>query len=243
MGLVACGQNQPKVTDGSVRSFTENEEVWGEVKLTVTTGGIQIPGFSYDIQDPADSQKTYGTLALTPTIGASELTLKMNVTQASLGNTLEPLLPNGNALPVGGIDEDSVIALPVDGGKALVYLSLSNNRVLVGSAVPIKEFDVIGNKLGTIGLFPGFTLTNGLEGIIGIFSGSESKTSGIAFFLDATSILGGVLPQNPSLMTHQTLLSRREISFNNGSISKRKMRKLRYWLWRLQQKKVWHPAQ
>ena len=88
--------------------------------------------------------------------------------------------PNGNDLPIGGFGPTEIIELAIGKINSKLYLSFGKDNTLLGFAVVIKEFDVVGQSIPGANIFLGFDI-KGVQGMAGIFSSEQEMQSGQNF--------------------------------------------------------------
>ena len=192
--LTGCGdsaQNGNLVRDVKVELQTVNQDLYAVLTANIDTGSVQMPSVTMPIFDPNHFSTHYGQVAMKPALGGgTELNIAVDLTTTANLGAGSPTLPNGSPLPVGGISNVPVITLPLEGSQgAELYLTLTQSVGMIGVAIPIKEFQQLGNSIGGINFFPSFQMPDGLKGIAGIFTGTSATGSGIALFFDFSSVL------------------------------------------------------
>lgn len=193
----ACGaQDKNWVKDANIETYNMNGEIYGSITTYLDSGSMSLPNLTLPIYDRRNPGQPVGSFTIKQSLfgdAKSELTVAVNLSQVAdlPGTGAAAVLPNGEPLPVAGIDPANLLVFDVAGSKAKVYLDLDTlgGRAMFGVAVPIKQFDQIGRYTGGANLFPAFELENGMRGTFGIFTGITSGNSGFALFLDASSLL------------------------------------------------------
>lgn len=208
--LGACGKN------GGVKNWLKSvnlssEEVNNDNFVTVSarldTQNITMPSINLPLTNPNDPSQEWGRVAIVPTMGTSlsDIVVTVNITQIS-GQSTCPLgagkLPNNLDIPVA-TDATKLICLAIDGSKALVYLMLdiNANKLMIGTAIPIQEFDTLKDKLPNVNTFTQFKFTS-ISGAFGIFTGIADGQNGAAIFVDASDALSAA----PGRLQFQTKL-------------------------------------
>ncbi len=200
LSFISCGSSSQMVTDVSVDSRVQDGEVLLDLVADLNIGNLQMPNVSL----PITSHGEYlGEVNLnSPGFGENQIEINLNVSRATDLNLISTTLPNGMALPV--IRDNPVIVVPVGNGGEL-YIGLSDNNVAIGVAIPIKSFDKMGRKLGTITLMPYFNKNN-IVGSAGVYTSPNAGENGFAFIADVSSKL---LP----------LVESKDISFNSPNLA------------------------
>jgi hypothetical protein len=193
VGVTGCGKGQGQfVKDVQIRTYTQNNDVYAEVKAQVDTGKLSIPGITLPILNPKQPGVIYGSIGLNPSLnGGSELTLDVDVTAATGVQGIDgSLLPNGSPIPVGGLGNVPVVGLQA-GANSKIYVAVGPGVAVLGVALTVHQFDNVGGNIPIpINLFPSFKLANGVTGIAGIFTGPVSGQNGVALFVDASAAFG-----------------------------------------------------
>ncbi len=195
-GTLATGCGSQSSQNGFMDGFSLKTEVidgavWAHASGQFATGGLVLPALTMPIFDPKRPGVSYGTVAILPTLtGKTELKVSVNISEAAHVQNVMRTMPNGTAIPVGGIDACQVLGLPVGSTKTVVYLGLGDGCAILGVALAIKELDKVGTYVGLpINFFPRFDFGKGVVGVAGVFTGQTSGSSGIAFFADLSSAL------------------------------------------------------
>ncbi len=203
MGLTGCGQDN-WVKDAQVDVVTDRGQVLADVDVFLDTGGLQLAATTLPIYAPG-SLSQIGSFGLYPSVGSDAhnhvLSLSLNVSDAlSLPEGLEPILPNGDTLPLKGMDKDSVLSFPVGASSSRIYLHVNTQtqNLMIGSAVTLEG---LGNPTGrTFSLFGPAPLGSNVQAWFGTFFGVGPKTNGFGVFLTA-KLDGSLLKQQSSKRT------------------------------------------
>ena len=181
--MSSCGANKPQVVTGiQVQSSTVDQDVFLALQADLNLGAMSFPAVSLPILHPR-GQTPIGSVELLPLLGGkNQIKISVNVSALSDIHATQAKLPNGNAIPL--IANNPTIAIPLGAGAQL-YLTIGANAVALGVAVPIKQFDGIGNAVGAINLFPVFTIDK-VVGAAGIFTGTQAGQNGFALIADVT---------------------------------------------------------
>lgn len=189
-----CGKENI-VKDVKLRSYNQNGDAFAEVKAVIGVGGAELPSVNLPIFDPRNPAVTYGAVTLNPGFGGlADLGIAVNLTEVATVPSGDATLPNGTALPVGGLDPSKVISLPLANTGGRFYVAFDNNVSVVGTAIPIKEMDPLGKYGGGANLFSGFTFKNGVRGIAGIFTSPTPGKNGFGIFVDASNLVQKPVP-------------------------------------------------
>lgn len=188
--LTGCGNSGYKpVTNVTVTTKTLDQDVYVNLKAQFNLGNTTLPSVTFPVVNPKSPSEIYGSISMAPTLdGKSEVSLDINFTQITHLQGGKASLPNGTALPIGGINGVEIVELLIPNTLAKVYIGIDQNVAIAGFALAIKELDQIGNTIGGVNLFPSFSFGK-IKGVGGIFTGKTSGTTGIALFVDLSSVL------------------------------------------------------
>jgi hypothetical protein len=149
-----------------------------------------------------------GRVSLQPVLGTDyvnhSLSLLLNFSEiANIPKGTEAVLPNGDPIPLGGVDKNSVLALPVGQSGARVYIHMNSGleRVAVGVALPLNGLQNPTDQ--RISAFLPVPLDNHIKALFGMFFGHTVGSNGFAVFVDAQ---GTMRPQTMGLMAQSTAL-------------------------------------
>jgi hypothetical protein len=189
--LTSCGKNQGSnsiVSNVSLGSYESEGEKHLEVLTEIDLGSITLPNISYPIIKAKDG-RTVGALEIRSLLdGNNELAFDLNLASA-LGGALtqNSLLPNGNKIPVGGLQNSQVYAYELKNSRSTVYLAYSGGVTMLGLAINIDQLDKLGGNIGSVNFFPSFN-KNGIEGLAGIYTSQTPGKSGLAFFVSLKTL-------------------------------------------------------
>ena len=178
------------VSGAQFSTTEENGDLFGNLNVLLSTGGVLLPSFDLPILNPKNPGAIYGTISMRDALSAgTQLGISVNLSEISgLEGADGSLLPNGRAIPVflgAGVRPLSVAV----SGRSRVYFAFSEGTAVIGTAIVIPEFDKIASYVGAVDLFFPFQGENGVRGAAGLFSSPQSGQSGIAVFVDASSVL------------------------------------------------------
>lgn len=198
LGLTGCGKKDNWLKGINLNTAEQGDDVIVSVKAYLETGEIPLPGIDLPIYNPQNPDVVWGRLAIRPQVGTqnSEIELSGNI-QNIPGTSNCPggkdTLPNGLKIPVS-VNPASLVCFTVAKSKALVFVAsdLSAKTLMLGTAIPIKQFDDLVEDLPDANAFLKFSI-KGIKGNFGAFSGTQSGQNGLALFVDASRVLGGQL--------------------------------------------------
>lgn len=225
--LTACGQQSGSqlVSDVKVATNLVNEQVWVDVKAKFDLGNTMLPSVTLPVVNPKNPSQQYGTISMAPTFdGKNEIGIAVNFTEALKIQGGPASLPNGTSLPVGGLNGVDVIQLNIPNTLARVYIALDQGVAMAGFAIAIKELDQIGSTIGNINLFPSFKIEK-IIGIAGVFTGTASGQTGLALFVDLSSVLNQKMLDhtNTNLMANEIKGQMKMNTVNPSSSKKSKL--------------------
>ena len=192
---VGCGggSQSSMIQKVTVNTYNQNGDAWAKIGATISNNNFHLPAIDIPITNPNDPNgAVYGQVSIHDILPTgSEIILSANISTISQTPGLEPTLPNGTDIPVGGLDQTTVIGFPIQKSGVSVYGAFSDVTAMLGVAVAIKEFDNLGHQACPINVMPAFDFGKGIRGIGGIFTGCDPGQSGVAFFVDASAALNG----------------------------------------------------
>lgn len=198
--VIGCGKNQSSqfVKSVNLKTYQYENDAYAEVQAVLNSANMQMPSIDLPIVDPRHPGSVYGRVSLKPTLGGdAQLGIAVNLTDVAQVPGDDPRLPNGAALPVGGLDSARVVPLPIANTGARVYLALDGGynggvnakTLMIGTAIPIREFNNVGRYVGGANIFLPFQFDNGTRGIAGIFTGQGDGQNGFALFIDVSALI------------------------------------------------------
>lgn len=189
--LSACGSGF--VSNAEVSSSQIDGDTYGSLKVTLASNGLMLPALQIPILDPKNPGKTLARISMTPLLGSNQtdFSAEINISRISDIQTMDGhLLPNGHAIPVGGLDKVPALAIPISNGGVVLYLAFSKTSAMLGAAINIREFSQVSKYVGGLDIFPAFKMKNGVVGVAGLYTSlPEVNKNGIAFFVDASALL------------------------------------------------------
>jgi hypothetical protein len=200
INLSGCGQNSNPVANVisqiELKSYKVGSDEWIQMKAGLVTGNFMLAGINAPITDPTDLSKVYGQIGLLPVLcgnnpncqGGGDLTISLNITQVTQVQGVAPILPNGTGLPLGGLQNAHVVALPIGNTGGRIYFAFGPGVGMLGTAIPFSVLDPSGQYVPGVNVFQPLQL-GPVSLIAGIFAGSVPNTTGIGLFADLTSIL------------------------------------------------------
>jgi len=184
------------LTGINVQTYTQGSDLWTSMTAQIDTGAMILAGVTIPIVNPKDPSVVYGSLSMQSNLcnpngicgGGGTLTIAVNVTQVSHQQVLDNHLPNGTMIPVGQAVNNAIVALPLGGTGGRLYIAFGQNIAMMGVALPFSALDSVGQYVPGVNIFEPFA-SNGVSGIIGIFTGSSVKTTGVALFVDLSGLI------------------------------------------------------
>lgn len=178
----ACGNRPAVVTGIQVQSQVVEEEMFLSLSSDINLGAMSFPAVELPILHPKTKQ-AIGSVSLLALLGGkNQIKIKLNISELTNLNASGARLPNGNSIPL--IGENKTIAI-VLGKGAQLYVTLSEEAVAVGVAVPFSAFDGIGNSVGSVNFFPTFVIDK-VIGAAGIFTSATKGQNGFALVADVS---------------------------------------------------------
>ena len=191
---LSCGQNgqqQQVVKEVNLLTSIENDEAFLSFAMIINIGTTNLTSITLPIINPLKRDIQYGSVSFRPTLqpGLNEIKVKLNLSKMAKKIGGFAKLPNGDDLPVAGMDESRIIELEIEEIHSKVYLALQPEHVMMGFAIAIKEFDVLNGHIPGANIFLGFDV-KGVYGLVGMFTGNDPWESGLATFIDLGKYIG-----------------------------------------------------
>ena len=221
LSLVSCGGNSKKiVSDIGVETRDQDNSKFVTTDFQLNIGATELPFLHLPLP------KDYGYFRLFRLNGENYVALDLNLTEIAKlpGGVAE--LPNGTMVPVD-TNGAGIIQIDIPGINGRVYIAQKDEMTLVGFAFSIKQLDGLGNSIGTVGVFPNFDIGKVML-TAGVFTGEETKQTGIAVFAN----LGGLWNAQGAKLT-EVPYNAEAFRFTSKRVSKRKLRKMYYYLNRM----------
>lgn len=191
--LVSCGGRPQVIQDLSVSTTIVDGDAIASIDTELNFGNLMFPAITLPIIVPHGVGEI-GSLELNPiSLGVNHLSLNVNLSEATRLDLARVELPNGSQVPLIG-QEDGIV-IPVGNGKKIkIYLSLGEDKLVVGVAIPFKTLDSVGRRVGTTSLFPVFNV-EGVFGAAGMFTSKSAGKNGFGLFLDLSSEMAKIQNQ------------------------------------------------
>jgi hypothetical protein len=194
-----CGKNSNPVANFvnqlELKTYVSGSDEWVQMTSNLTTGNFMLTGINVPITDPRDRNLVYGEISLSPTLcnttpcqNTSDLRIALNITQIIPVPATSPLLPNGTNLPVGGLQNSKIVALPIADTGAVIYFAFGPNVAMLGTALPFSALDPAGQYVPGVNVFQPLQLGT-VSLIAGLFAGSAPKTTGFGLFVDLSQVI------------------------------------------------------
>jgi len=194
LASTGCGKLSNIVTDVRYQAYSDGQgNPMTKVEFDLNTGSLLLPAMSVPIVNPHDPSQVYGTITMSDILGGgTALIVDANIEAITHTNLPADgcLLPNGHNIPVvlpAGMP--CPIGIPLGSGGSRLYLAFSDTVALVGTAIVIREFDAVGSAIIGADIFPGFTLSNGIRGVAGLFTSRNPGQSGVGVFADINAVI------------------------------------------------------
>lgn len=198
-GLIACGSGDPQDGNGcsgiicgvDVTSYEQNGTVYAEFKAILNIGSIQFPAFNIPVKAPKTDAELGVLWVGQNLLGQTEMGFRFDLSAAQTGDLpieLNPVLPNGNPIPIVGLQNATTIAYTVKDKNIKIYASYGENIALMGVAVPVRQLDETGSSVCPSAIMPTFN-AKGVRGAGGVYFGCNPGQSGIGLFVDVSSAI------------------------------------------------------
>ena len=195
-----CGSAQSGVSgllsSIQVKSYAQNGDLWASLSAQLDTGNMLLGAVSVPIMDPKNPSVTYGSLSIAPNLcsstgicaGGGTITIGVDVSAVAHVQEVSNQLPNGTMIPVGQAASAAIVALPLGNSGGKIYVALGQGIAMLGIAMPFKALDPVGQYAPGVDIFSSFTLGS-VSGIVGLFTGSSTDTTGFGLFVDLSNLL------------------------------------------------------
>lgn len=228
LSFTSCGGRPQVITDLNVSTTIVDGDAIASIDADLNFGNLMFPAVTLPIIIP-NGMGQIGSLSLNPiSQGTNQLSLSINLTEATRLDMARVQLPNGGQVPL--IGNENGIVIPVGNGRKIkIYLALGEEQLVIGVAIPFKTLDSVGRKVGTTSLFPVFNV-EGVFGAAGMFTSKTSGKNGFGLFLDLSSKL--------SLIRNQIAAGNMEkIDYNDQVPSAKKEERINKEIYKLHKKK------
>ncbi len=183
-----------------VESYLDEEtsDVYVSFKATYFLGKLKFPQLTFPLIDDFDPLNPVGEIHFSvkeDDLKKSHVNVveaKINLTRSSKMKGLDPYLPNGEKIPVGGMVNARIINMRIGNTQSKSYVLLAENKVMVGYALGIEEIGEATNYLGVSNYFLRF-LYNYIEGVVGFYSGDFDNQDGLAVFFNLNTVISNDL--------------------------------------------------
>jgi hypothetical protein len=180
----------------SVKSYNQNGDLWASMTSQIDTGSMILAGLTIPIVNPHNPSQVYGSFSMQSNLcnpngicqGGGTLTIAVDLSQISHSQIVDNTLPNGTMIPVGQAASQAIVALPLGNSNGRLYVAFGQGIAMLGVALPFSALNSVGQYVPGVDIFQPFA-NNGVNGIIGIFAGSAPNTTGIAMFVDLSSLI------------------------------------------------------
>lgn len=181
--LSACGGSNSIIQSITVSSTVDQDQnQWVNVDSKIKLGALRFPSLTLPIFNPKNPTEVLGKVALANGVdGTNQLSVQANLNKLK-GNALtqDRLLPNGNQIPISGMD--GVLSIKIK-DISKIYIGANASQFMVGIALVIPVFDSIGSYLpGGFNLFLPLPQESKVDGVAGVFTGAQGK-NGLGLFI------------------------------------------------------------
>jgi hypothetical protein len=207
-----------------LKTYTQDGDLWTSMSAQIDTGAMILAGITIPIVNPHDSSVVYGSLSMTSNLcnpngtctGGGTLTVAVNLTEVSHSQIVDNKLPNGTLIPVGQAVNSAIVALPLGNTGGRLYVAFGQSIAMLGVALPFSALDSVGQYVPGVNIFEPFS-SNNISGIIGIFTGSTVKTTGVALFVDLSQLLHSQSSTIASLERAQGIMRTQSVDSSDAS--------------------------
>jgi len=225
--FVSCGSQKPMVDDINISTVMVDGDLHLTLAADLAIGKLILPSVTIPIILPKNG-KEIGYVSMARNLKqVNRLIVNLNVSETANLEFAQARLPNGVMVPL--IVDHEVLSTPV--GKVTIYLSVLKGAEAVGVAIPIKNFDSIGRKVGTSALMPIFQ-NNNIIGAAGIFTSKTKGQNGFALIAGLSGIVNGELISNAFLAD----VSNAKLEYNSLIPSRKAEKRINSELYKLHKK-------
>lgn len=195
--LSACGNSNSIVEKVTVKTSVDaNQDTWVSMDSQLNMGALSFPALTIPIANPKYPSELLGSVSLQRSLeGKNVLQVNANLSEISKNQfSQDNLLPNGNTIPVAGLD--GVVAVKFNSASK-VYIGGSSNSLMFGVALAIPLFDNVGKYLPGLNMFLPLPTNSNIEGLGGVFTGNSGQ-SGIGLFVKVPNSIS--INTSPSLV-------------------------------------------
>lgn len=180
--FASCGKQPQVLTGVKVETQHINNEIWLSFAADLNLGAMTFPAVTLPVLHPRTFSQI-GSVELAPALGGKNfIKLAANISALSDIRSTVGKLPNGNAIPLIANNPTVVVKLPAG---AQLYITLSEKVTAIGVAVPIKQFDQLGQNVPGLNFFPVIAIDKVIA-TAGLFTSKNAGQNGIALVADVS---------------------------------------------------------
>ncbi len=183
--FASCGKQPEILTGVQVETQHIDNDLWLSFSADINLGAMSLPAVTLPVIHPRTLNEV-GSVELAPSLGGKNfIKLGVNISELSDVRSAVARLPNGNAVPL--IANNPTIVVPLGAGAQL-YLTVAENVAAIGVAIPIAQFDTIGQNVGGVNFFPVIAIDRAIA-TVGLFTSRNPGQNGIALVADLSQYL------------------------------------------------------
>ncbi|MBF0208493.1 MAG: hypothetical protein HQK53_16575 [Oligoflexia bacterium] len=192
--FASCAKDQENQVVKDIKLTTtldsNSNELWISISALFDLGGMAMTAITLPVRDPYDPERVYGKIFFKPTIEGTynEVGVQINLSDCAKIPGGIATLPNGEVIPISGIEKNRVLELRIDQIQSKVYVALDSDLTLFGFAITIDQFDQVAAYIGGANVFLGFDIFK-VRGMAGLYTGLDPSQSGLGFFVDLSSVI------------------------------------------------------
>lgn len=178
--FASCGKQPQVLTGVQVETQHIDNDVWLSFSADINLGAMQFPAVTLPVIHPRTLNQV-GAVELAPALGGKNfIKLGVNISELSDLRSTTAKLPNGNTVPLIANNPTVVVNL---GAGAQLYLTVAENVTAIGVAIPIRQFDSIGQSVPGLNFFPVVAIDKVIA-TAGLFTSRNAGQNGIALVAD-----------------------------------------------------------
>ncbi|HXH76565.1 MAG TPA: hypothetical protein VNJ08_16455 [Bacteriovoracaceae bacterium] len=180
--FASCGKQPQVLTGVQVQTSHVENDIWLSFSADLNLGAMSFPAITLPVLHPRTLIQV-GQVELAPSLGGKNyLKLGVNLSELSDIRSSRGSLPNGNTIPLIANNPTVVVNL---GSGAQLYITVSETVTALGVAIPIRQFDQIGQSVPGLNIFPVIAIDKVIA-TAGLFTSRNAGQNGIAVVADVS---------------------------------------------------------
>jgi len=181
----SCGKQPQVITSVQVQTAQVQNDLWLSFYADLNLGAMTFPSISLPVIHPR-TLESVGSVELGQAAGSKNyIKLSANMSALAELRATQGKLPNGNMIPLIANNPTITVNLP---SNAKLYITLSETVTAIGVAVPIRQFDQIGQSVPGVNFFPVIGIGQ-VVATAGLFTSRNVGQNGIAVVADVSQLV------------------------------------------------------